>query len=211
VPESERTVAVDAVHVSFWFSPALELSRLLGCADAQHEERPVAAVCHDGDQATSVPGVFAAGEVTGIGGAEVAELEGYLAGVSAARYVGLAGGPAVRGVRVRLGRARRFAAGLDRAYPFRGGWLDWPEAGTVVCRCEETVWGAIGQAVEAGAGDLRSVKGMTRCGMGYCQGRVCGPILQYAVAAATGRPLTEAGDLHARPLTGPVTLGEIAG
>lgn len=217
VAGSERVVAVDAVHVSFGFSPALELSRVLGCADVQHPERPTAAVSHDGDQATSVPGVFAAGEVTGIGGAEVAELEGYLAGASAARYLGrpdgslAAAGPSPRRVRARLGRARRFAAVLDRAYPFRAGWLDWLDPGTVVCRCEETPWAAIGRAVEAGAGSLRSVKGLTRCGMGYCQGRVCGPVLQHAVATATGRPLAEAGDLHGRPLLAPVTLEEIAG
>jgi thioredoxin reductase len=215
VPGSRREEAVDAVHVSFGFSPALDLARLLGCADAQHPIRPTAAVRCDADLATSVAGVFAAGEVTGVGGAQAAELKGYLAGASAARYLGrlhpVAYTARTRTLRSRLGPARRFAALLDDAYPLRPGWLDWPEPDTIACRCEETRWAEIGRAVAAGAADVRSVKGLTRCGMGYCQGRICGPILQYAVAAAAGRQLGEVGDLHSRPVLTPVALGVVAG
>jgi hypothetical protein len=46
--------------------------------------------------------------------------------------------------------------------------------------------------------------------MGYCQGRVCGPILQQAVATAAGRGLSEVGDLHSRPLLAPAALQTIA-
>jgi thioredoxin reductase len=215
VPGSQREEAVDAVHVSFGFSPALDLARLLGCADTQHPTRPTAAVRCGADLATSMAGVFAAGEVTGIGGAQAAELEGYLAGASAARYLGrlhpVAYTARTRTLRARLGPARRFAALLDDAYPLRPGWLDWPEPDTIACRCEETRWAELGRAVAAGAADVRSVKGLTRCGMGYCQGRICGPIMQYAVAAAAGRPLGEVGDLHSRPVVTPVALGVVAG
>jgi thioredoxin reductase len=229
VPGTGRPVAVDAVYVSFGFSPALELPRLLGCADLPLAGRPTAATWCDANQATSVPGVFAAGETTGVAGADVAELEGYVAGASAARYLqqsGLEifdlkasamGGAAAeyeerrrQQVRVALDRARRFARRLEDLYPWRDGWLDWPRADTVVCRCEEVPWAAIGAAVADGARDVRAVKGVTRCGMGYCQGRVCGPVLQQAVAAATGRGLSAVGDLGGRPLLTPVSLGTIA-
>jgi NADPH-dependent 2,4-dienoyl-CoA reductase/sulfur reductase-like enzyme len=226
VPGTGRRLAVDAVHASFGFSPALELPRALGCADRPQPGRPVAAVWCDDDQATSVPGVFAAGEATGVAGADVAELEGYLAGWASARYVaksrpatfhrgkGLrAGGGELDLSRLRaaLTRARRFARGLDGLYPWRSGWLDWPEADTIACRCEEVPWAAIGAAVAAGARDVRAVKGVTRCGMGYCQGRMCGPAVQQAVAAATGRGLAAVGDLSSRPVLTPVPLGTIAG
>ena len=215
VPETAQTLRVDAIHVSFGFSPALDLSRALGCADLPQAGRPAAAVWCDLDQATSVPGVFAAGETTGVAGADVAELEGYLAGAAAARWLGTASaeffdqklGP----VRAGLRRARRFARGLDDLYPWRPGGLDWPTPDTVLCRCEEVPWAAIEAAVAAGARDVRAVKGVTRCGMGYCQGRMCGPAVQQAVAAATGRGLTAVGDLGSRPILTPVTLGEIAG
>ena len=89
--------------------------------------------------------MFAAGEVTGVGGAQAAELEGYLAGAAAARYLGLPVHPVAyaartRALRARLGRARRFAALLDAAYPLRPGWLGWPEPDTIACRCEESLW-----------------------------------------------------------------------
>ena len=200
LPGSLREETVDAVHVSFGLSPALELPRALGCADVQHASQPTAAVACDADLATSVAGVFAAGEVTGVGGADVAELEGYLAGSSAARYLGRLDPDAYAArtepLRARLENARRLAVRLGEAYPLRPGWLEWPDAGTVVCRCEETHWPEIGAAVAGGARDVRAVKGVTRCGMGYCQGRVCGPALQYAVSAASGRSLAEVGDLH---------------
>ncbi|HEY0719161.1 MAG TPA: FAD-dependent oxidoreductase, partial [Streptosporangiaceae bacterium] len=187
VPGTERRVRVDAVHASFGFSPALELSRALGCADLPQPGRPTAAVWCDDNQATSVPGVFAAGETTGVAGADVAELEGCVAGVAAARYLeqsspdgfgqkmnGVRAGSGERaGQRLRpaLARARRFARGLDELYPWRPGGLDWPGPDTIVCRCEEVPWAAIGAAVADGARDVRAVRGATRCGMGYCQGR----------------------------------------
>ena len=114
VPGSQREETVDAVHVSFGFSPALELPRALGCAEVPPASRPAAAVACDTDQATSVPGVFAAGQVTGAGGADVAELEGYLAGTSAARYLGRRAPGRVRG-------AHPDAAGPAGRCPAAGG------------------------------------------------------------------------------------------
>jgi thioredoxin reductase/bacterioferritin-associated ferredoxin len=214
VPGSHREVAVDALHVSFGFSPALELTRLLGCQDAPHPEKPTAAVTIDADQATSVAGVFAAGEVTGVGGADVAELEGYLAGAASARHLGLPATPPqaarLRAIRDRLARARRFATLLDAAYPLRPGWLGWPAGDTIVCRCEDVRWDAIRRAVAAGARDVRSVKGLTRCGMGYCQGRICGAAVQNLVAEASGQPSDQVGDLHSRPILTPTSLSVIA-
>jgi thioredoxin reductase len=195
VPGRRREEAVDAVHVSFGFSPALDLPRALGCAEVPHASRPTAAVACDTDQATSVPGVFAAGQVTGAAGGVMAELQGYLAGTSAARYLGRLDPDAyaerTRTLRARLKDARRLAVRLDAAYPLPPGWLEWPDAGTVICRCEETHWSDIGAAVAGGARSVPAVQAATGCGMGYCQGRVCGPALQNAVSAAASRLLAQ--------------------
>jgi NADPH-dependent 2,4-dienoyl-CoA reductase/sulfur reductase-like enzyme len=194
LPGSRRAEIVDAVHVSFGFSPALELSRALGCAEIQPPSRPAAAVACDANLATSVPGVFAAGEVTGAGGADVAELEGYLAGISAARYLSRlppdSYAERTRPLRARLDNARRLAARRGEACPLRPGWLEWLDAGTIICRCEETRWSEIAAAVEGGARDVRSVQAVTRCGLGDCRARVCGPALQYALSAASGPSFT---------------------
>jgi thioredoxin reductase len=185
LPGSRHEEIVDAVHLSFGFSPALELPRTLGCAEGQPASRRDAAVTCDADLATSVPGVFAAGQVTGAGGADVAELQGYLAGTSAARYLGRltpdAYAERTRPLRARLEDARRLAAQAGQARPLPPGWLEWPDAGTIICRCEQTRWSAIGAAVQGGARDVRAVGEATGCGRGDCRGRVCGPVLEYAL------------------------------
>ena len=72
-----------------------------------------------------------------------------------------------------------------RGQPLRPGWLDWPDAGTVICRCEQTRWPEIGAAVAAGARDVPAVMAATGCGLGDCRARVCGPALRYAVSSFT--------------------------
>ena len=209
-----RVVPVDAVAVSHGFVPVLDLSRALGCRDEPLAHHPAATVVVDADQATSTPGVFACGEATGVGGAAKAELEGAVAGAAAARRLGRldeAGFRAVTsGATAGIGRARDFAALLTRLYPLADGWLARLRPDTVVCRCEDVVWEELTGALAAGPSDLRSIKGLTRCGMGYCQGRVCGPMVQYAAARLTGRPLAALGDLHTRHIMTPVTLSRLA-
>ena len=76
----ERTFAVDAVCTAYGFLPSVDLARALGC------ELRGDAVAHDGDMATSVPGVYVAGEASGVGGADLAVVEGELAGWMAAAH-----------------------------------------------------------------------------------------------------------------------------
>jgi hypothetical protein len=185
LPGSRHEEIVDAVHLSFGFTPALELPRALGCAGGQPAARPGAAVTCDADLATSVPGVFAAGQVTGAVGADVAERQGYLAGTSAARYLGRltpdAYAERTRPLRARLEDARRLAARAGQGRPLPPGWLEWLDAGTIICRCEQTRWSAIGAAVQGGARDVPAVGEATGCGLGDCRARVCGPVLEYAL------------------------------
>lgn len=202
LPGTTREIVVDAVCVSFGFVPALELPRALGCA-----ETPAPAVRHDPAQATSVPGVFVAGESCGIGGAAMAELEGRIAGLAAARHLGVLsddGFAALAGeLRPRLAHERRFAELLAAVCPQRSGWREWLRSDTVVCRCEEITWSDVEQAIEDGADTARTVKGLSRAGMGYCQGRICGPALQQLLGP-------DAGDLESRHIGVPVPLTLLA-
>jgi NAD(P)H-nitrite reductase large subunit len=196
-----RTFAVDVVAVSHGLIPSVELPRALGCRDEPLPGHPAALVIVDSLQQTSTPGVFACGELTGVGGAAKAEHEGTVAGYAAARHLGRAG--AARAARA----GRRFAVLLARLYPVPATAALPPD--TIVCRCEEVTLAAVESAVAAGAADLRAVKGLTRCGMGHCQGRVCGPVAQLLVARLAGRPLAEVGDLHSRHIGVPVPLAAL--
>ncbi|HEU5470598.1 MAG TPA: NAD(P)/FAD-dependent oxidoreductase [Actinophytocola sp.] len=209
-----RRVRCDALAVGYGFVPALELPTLLGCAVCLDTDgNLVTAVDHT--QQTSVPGVFAAGEVTGVGGADLALAEGAIAGAAAAASLGgrtpddaVPAGPAGR--RARL---RRFAATLHAAHPVPAGWPDRLTADTVVCRCEEVPLRAVRAAVtELGATDARTVKSLTRAGMGWCQGRICGYPVACLAARLNGRPVAES-DLDTfarRPIGSAITLGQLA-
>ncbi|MFE9881782.1 FAD-dependent oxidoreductase [Streptomyces sp. NPDC005784] len=198
-PGSGRRIPCDTLAVGHGMIPHTDLAEALGCrVDG-------AKVAVDDEQRTDVPGVWAAGETTGIGGAALSLAEGHLAGRSiAARLSGAEPDPraAARAVKSRT-RMRSFSAALDAVYAPPAHWADQVTDDTVVCRCEEVTGGRIREAVaDLGAGDVRTVKLLTRAGMGWCQGRMCEP----AVAGLAGCEQTPARRLLARP----VPLGVLA-
>ncbi|MFI1106173.1 FAD-dependent oxidoreductase [Streptomyces melanogenes] len=203
VPGSERRVPCDALAVGHGLVPQLELATGLGCATRRTADGTLALEL-DPAQRTSVPGIWAAGETGGIGGAQLALTEGELA--AAAIAYELHGTRRPRGIAALVrGRARlrRFAEAMGAAHRPGDGWTGWLDDATLVCRCEEVPAGRIREAVkDLGAHDARSVKLLTRAGMGWCQGRMCG----QAVACLAGGMPTE----DRRPLSCPVELGQLA-
>ncbi|GAA1679329.1 FAD/NAD(P)-binding oxidoreductase [Glycomyces endophyticus] len=197
VPGSERRVEVDAVAVGFGFTPQLELAVAARC----RIEGGFVAV--DAAQGTSVPGVFAAGELTGIGGAELAASEGAVAGAAAAKRLGAVVEPPL-GAMARVRSGRRFAAALAAAYAVRPGWTGWLRDDTVVCRCEEVDLRRLMAAVDGrGADGVRPLKLASGAGLGLCQGRVCG----RNVAVLAGLDDTA---FARRRIAAPLRLGELA-
>ncbi|SEC26848.1 NADPH-dependent 2,4-dienoyl-CoA reductase, sulfur reductase [Streptomyces misionensis] len=217
VPGTERTVAVDALCVGHGFSPQLELPVAAGCALRGTPGAEFVAV--DDDQLTSCPGVYAAGEITGVAGAPAARAEGALAGWLAAG--GAVDAPALRPLRRARDQGRAFAARLAEAHPVGAAWPGWLRPDTVVCRCEETDYASLcraaGNAVGRGShvGKLES-----RAGLGPCQGRICGPTVAQLTARPAGRPAEgtpatgprppASGGPHHRPIAQPIRLGELA-
>jgi NADPH-dependent 2,4-dienoyl-CoA reductase/sulfur reductase-like enzyme len=155
------TEPCDYLLSSYGLAPNLELPRLLGCAVDNDR------VTVDDFQLTTVGDVYCAGEPTGIGGVELAVVEGEIAGLATTgRYREAA---ALAGRRRRL---QRFAAALAEAFAPRRELAMRVEADTTICRCEDVAWGQLDPA-----GSFRQAKLATRVGMGPCQGRVCGPAL----------------------------------
>ncbi|MCG5215043.1 NAD(P)/FAD-dependent oxidoreductase [Streptosporangium sp. KLBMP 9127] len=199
-PLATRTVECDTLAVGYGFLPQLDLPVQLGCATRPGVDgSPVVEV--DAGLRTSVPGVYAAGEATGVGGADLAEVEGLLAGRTVAMDLGRTARPAPALARRRR-RLTAFAEALLRAYPVRDGWRGWLSPGTLVCRCEEVPYARVLEARDLGALDSRAIKLLARPGMGWCQGRVCG----YAVACLMG----EAPQPPRRPIAQPIRLGDLA-
>jgi NADPH-dependent 2,4-dienoyl-CoA reductase/sulfur reductase-like enzyme len=113
--------------------------------------------------------ILAAGECTGIGGVELSVIEGEIAGYTAAGRPELAEKlfPARH-------TARRFARALNETFSPRAELKELCERETIVCRCEDVTRGRLEDAES-----WREAKLHFRCGMGPCQGRVCGPAVQF--------------------------------
>ncbi|MFE6398590.1 FAD-dependent oxidoreductase [Streptomyces alboflavus] len=208
LPGTSRRIACDALAVGHGLVPQIELATTLGCATRATPDRTTALVLDD-LQETSVPDLWAAGEAGGIGGAQLARTEGELAGLAIVSR--LRGRPA-RGGRVgklqrRRDRMRAFADAMAAAHAPGPGWSRWLTDDTDVCRCEEVTAGTVRAAVaDLGARDARTVKLLTRAGMGWCQGRMCGAgVACLAAGAGPGEPPAER-----RPLAVPVPLGALA-
>ena len=162
---------------------------------------------------TSLPRIAIAGDGGGIAGAAAAALSGRLAALDAAAALGRIDEAERdrRAVPIRAGLARERAIRpfLDALYRPADGVLN-PADEVIACRCEEISAGQIRQAVSLGATGPNQVKAFLRCGMGPCQGRVCGPIVSAVIARARGVPIAEIGNYRPRAPYKPITIGTLA-
>jgi NADPH-dependent 2,4-dienoyl-CoA reductase/sulfur reductase-like enzyme len=157
------TEPCDYLACGFGLAPNLELPLLLGC------EVRVGVVQVDEWQQTSRPGVYCAGESTGIGGLECSLAEGRIAGYAASEQLGRA-----RRYFDARRHAHRFARALEAAFALRDELRQLAKADTIVCRCEDVPLERLRPY-----DNWRAAKLQTRCGMGPCQGRVCGGAIEF--------------------------------
>jgi NADPH-dependent 2,4-dienoyl-CoA reductase/sulfur reductase-like enzyme len=165
VAHNGRTREIECDHLAcgFHLVPNLELANFIGC----NIENGFVRV--DKLQRTSASNVYCAGEPTGIGGLEMALVEGQIAGYSAARNEA-----AARKLLGQRARYARFARELDAAFRLRSELKSIGEPDTFLCRCEDVPFGRVRQF-----DSWRAAKLHTRCGMGPCQGRVCGSAAEF--------------------------------
>lgn len=158
-------VDCDLLAVGHGLVPNVALAGMLGCAMDRDGAHPVVQV--DELLRTSVANIHAAGESCGIAGLPAACIEGRIAGHMAA------GATAAATSLLRQRRhARRFGELLGRHFSLDPRLYALAEHDTIICRCEDVTLGALD-----GYTDARAARLATRCGMGACQGRVCGTAL----------------------------------
>jgi NADPH-dependent 2,4-dienoyl-CoA reductase/sulfur reductase-like enzyme len=150
----------DYLACSFGLVANTELPLSCGCAARR------GAIVTDDWQETSVDGIYYAGSPGGLG---LALAEGAIAGhACAGRHA------AARRLFGARARARWFKRSLDRIFPLREHWKSLATPDTIVCRCEDVTLGVLREHT-----GWRSAKLQSRCGMGPCQGRVCGPAVEF--------------------------------
>jgi D-hydroxyproline dehydrogenase subunit alpha len=158
-----RELSCDYLACGYHLLPNTELAALLGC------EIKNGSVTVDALQQTSVSNVLCAGESTGIGGLEKSLIEGEIAGLVSNGCVEQA-----QTLLRKKEKSLRFAAALDRTFALRPELRHLPMADTLVCRCEDVSFERMREH-----DCWRSAKLHTRCGMGACQGRVCGAAAEF--------------------------------
>lgn len=154
----QQAIDCDYLACGFGLMPNTETASAFGCSIAD------GAVQVDRWQQTSVADLYCAGESTGIGGVDLALVEGRIAGLAAS-------GDLTQAASLVAERRRwqAFAARLAKAFTLRDELRQLADANTIVCRCEDVCHGQLQQQAS-----WRSAKLHTRCGMGPCQGRICG-------------------------------------
>lgn len=164
--------------------------------------------------ALDVSGIYVAGDGRGIGGAAAAALQGSLAGLAVAheamRLTGAQRDQAAEPLRAALRDNLHIRPFLDALYrPKLENRV--PADDVVVCRCEEVTAGAIREYVDLGCVGPNQTKSFGRCGMGPCQGRMCGLTVTEIIADKRAVPHADVGYYRIRPPIKPITLAELAG
>lgn len=207
------TVNADLVALGFGYVSNTELSFLTGC---KHEFNTGIGwqVIRNERMETTVSGIFSIGDGAAIGGAIIAEAEGRIAGLKAAQNAGAFSETDANILSEkylsRLNTFTNFRTTINEASAIRKGLLNLPNEKTLVCRCEEVTLSKVDKAIEEGAGDLQSVKLLTRLGMGPCQGRNCAPSMGMYLCEKLQKTPGQVGRINARPPVKPVTLGALA-
>ncbi len=156
-------IEADLLGIGYHLVPNTELPQLLGCTLEDGYVRV------DATQQSSQEGIYCIGEATGIGGVDKAQIEGRIAALAAAGKLEDA-----RSLFAAHDKQSNFVRRLATTFALREELRNLAKENTLVCRCEDVSHGALRECRS-----WREAKLHTRCGMGPCQGRICGPAAQF--------------------------------
>ncbi len=209
----EHRLAASVVLLHHGVVPNTQFSRLMRVAhtwdDAQLAWQPDI----DAWGQTSLAGLRIAGDGASIAGALAAEAAGTLAALGAAhaiqRITDTERDQRAEPARRALSRQLRIRPFLDALYR-PPQWLNTPADDTVVCRCEEVTAGRVREMASLGCQGPNQTKFFSRCGMGPCQGRVCGLTVTQILADELGKTPAEVGAYRIRAPLKPIPLASLA-
>jgi thioredoxin reductase len=209
-----RKINVDTLLLHDGVVPNTQITRQLQCEhdwyDVQRYWKPVL----DEWGSTTSAGVGVAGDSGGIFGARAAEISGHLAALEATCRLNVISrrerDRAATALRPLLNRERSIRPFLDHLFRPNPKILVPRDGKTIVCRCEEITVEQIRESAALGALGPNQVKSQTRCGMGPCQGRLCGLTVSEIIARERKVTVPEVGYYGIRPPIKPIPLGELA-
>jgi len=206
----EATLPVDTLLLHQGVVPNVNLAMAAGVEHRWDDVQLCWSPLLDREGGTSIPGVAIAGDGAGIGGGQAAAWRGVVIGMAALRA--LRPGTDDRAEKLAYAALRGFMRGrgfIDRLYrPARSFRI--PRGDTIVCRCEEVTAQQVVDTVKLGCPGPNQMKSFLRCGMGPCQGRLCGLTVTELMAEARGVSAQEIGYYRLRPPVKPITVAELA-
>ena len=208
----QRRLACDAIAFGFGLSSETQLADLAEIRFAFDPLQQQFLPERDSAGRTSVGGVYLAGDGSGIAGADAAERSGERAALALLEDRG-------RGVdqqRVAtleraLRQSARFQIALEAAFPFPVDMVSRISDDTILCRCEGVTVGEFCREARAlDADEINRAKAFSRCGMGRCQGRVCGPAAAAVLAARLNLSPERVGRLRGQPPVKPIPMSVLS-
>jgi NADPH-dependent 2,4-dienoyl-CoA reductase/sulfur reductase-like enzyme len=202
IPGTEREVICDTICVGWGFIPFNALIRLAGAEQGWRADLGGEVPLRGKDFETSVPGIYAVGDGAGTGGYRMAMLEGQVAGYSAAARMGHNEKKAreeIHRLQPAVQRESAFQRLFAALFTPGLGVYELAKEDTTLCRCEGARLADLKKAVAGGARTTGEVKAITRCGMGECQGRMCGQTVAQITARLTGQTVEQVGLYTPRP------------
>lgn len=216
--ESDRiaqTLPVDLVLLHQGVIPDTALANAAGCALEWNATIRAFQPKADQQGRSSFPDIYFAGDGARIGGALASAEAGQAVALAVMIESGLGNAEELEPRRQRVlrqcARLRRGRQFIDVAYLPAHQFLAPEDDSTLACRCEEVTVAVLRAAARRGVTGPNQLKVFTRCGMGPCQGRMCGATVVELLAEACGTQPSDIGNWRLRPPIKPLRLSEIAG
>lgn len=208
-----HSLDLDTVLLHHGVIPNHQLSRLLRVEHTWDATQLAWRVACDNHGQTSLRGFRIAGDAVAISGAIAAEASGALAALGAAHALGRITDAELQ---QRSSTHQRLLKRHQSIRPFLDvlyrppTYITNPPDDVVVCRCEEVTAGHIREMAALGCQGPNQTKFFSRCGMGPCQGRVCGTVVTQLLANATHMAPDHVGTYRIRGPLKPIRLSAIA-
>ncbi len=210
---NSHRLQADVVLLHHGVVPGTQVSRLMGVDHAWSDAQLAWQPRIDSWGQTSLTGFRLAGDGAAIAGALAAEASGAIAAIGAAAAIGkldeARARQKARPWRAALSRQLRIRPFLDALYR-PPEWLADCADDTVICRCEEVTAGKVREMARLGCEGPNQTKFFSRCGMGPCQGRMCGITVTQVLAKALGRTPGQVGAYRIRAPLKLIPLASLA-
>ena len=205
-----KRLPVDLLLLHQGVVPNVNLANAAGVAHEWNDRQLCFVPVLDADFGSSVPGIAVAGDGAGIAGGTAAAERGRIAAIAAVRALKPDSVvPDTQAIRQSLQREEMGRSFLDCLHRPSESFRQ-PVGDTIACRCEEVTAKQVRDTAKMGCEGPNQMKAFLRCGMGPCQGRLCGLTVTELIAAERKTTPDEVGYYRLRPPVKPITLAELA-